>query len=335
MDYSKHLLNVVRNFALSFYLSGFFIFLVGWLWHFSDAVVFGIPLLFHLTAMLLSLREFRIPSIHSLPRLPVCILFVFLALNFLFSLMPPAEHIEYDALLYNLTIPWQHYLRGSMAALDWSMNDKFPMYLQMAQLPFTVICFPWVVKGMSFFALPALLVVCWNFAKTLGFQTKENAWIVAMVSSLALLVKQYGSANFDIINAVYILLGLLYLVRAVQSRFLSDAVLGAVFLGMGCAVKTFMIYSAFSWALAFVVWTKASKKSFTKLDILLIFLPFLSALIFMLPFLLRNMADTGNPFFPLFENIFGPLVTNKIHHEVMDHARHGYGYGHSLVDYFP
>ncbi|MDO8527711.1 MAG: hypothetical protein Q7T03_08500 [Deltaproteobacteria bacterium] len=334
-------MKITRNFVLCHYLSGFFLFLAGWFIGLSPIVLFGIPLFFYSAAILCSRKYFREikwsfvrEKLTGLPPLPVCVIILFLILNFLFSLLPPTEHIEADSLLYNLTIPWQYYLRGGVVPLDWSMNDKFPLYLQMAELPFTVLTFPWAVKVWVIFSWPALLVVIWNMAELLSFQREERAWLVAMISALALLGKQFGAANFDIINTVYILSGFYYLVRASGSKKSGDIVWGAIFLGMACATKTFLVSLVLVWLFAFSIWKLfCSRSSFTKRELGLMFFPLLSAVIFMAPFLIRNAFITGNPFFPLFENWLGPVIENRIHHEVIQHAKYGYGYGRGFFDF--
>lgn len=334
-------MKITRNFILCHYLSGFFLFLVGWLVGLSPLVLFGIPLFFYSAAGFFSRKYFQDikwasirETLKGLPSLPVCVIVLFLILNFLFSLLPPTEHIEADSLLYNLTIPWQYYLRGGVVPLDWSMNDKFSMVLQMAELPFTVLTFPWLVKVWVLFSWPALLVVIWKISELLGFQKEQSVWQLAMISALVLLGKQFGAANFDILNTVYILFGFYYLVRASGSKKSGDMIWGAVFLGMACATKTFLVSLAFVWILAFCIWKLFfSRTHFEKKDMQLILLPLLSAMVFMAPCLIRNFLITGNPFFPLFENVFGPLIENKIHLEVIDHAKYGYGYGKSLFDF--
>lgn len=337
----ENLFKITRNFVVGHYLSGFFLFVLGWQVGLPKAIVYGVPCLFYFAAFFASRRELGTlsrktiaASFQSLPRLACIILSAFFILNFLFSLLPPSEHVEADSLLYNLTIPWQYYLRGGVVPLDWSMNDKFPFYLQMAQLPFTVLAFPWVVKVWMIFFPPALLVVTWAWGSLLGFKQEDKAWIIALTASLALFVKQYGMALFDIPNTVYILSAFYYLVRAIKSQAHSDLIWGALFLGMACAAKTFLVFLLFAWWMALIIWKIISAKKFNKFDGLLVFLPGLFASIFMAPFLIRNWITIGNPVFPLLQNYFGPLIENELHHQVLHHAQYGYGYGRSLLDFF-
>lgn len=342
MNLSENLLKVTRNFVLCHYLSGFFLFVFGWWIGLSETIVFGVPFLFYSLAFYLSRKPFQslswktfLSKFRSLPFLARAILLTFLVLNFLFSLLPPAEHVEADSLLYNLTIPWQYYLRGAIVPLDWSMNDKFSLYLPLAQLPFTVATFPWVIKVWVIFALPCLLAVCWSWTKFLRFSREEGAWILAFISALALLIKQYGAANFDIINTVYTLFGFYYLVRAIKSEQYQEVTWGAILLGMACAAKTFYIYLAFVWLFAFTIWKIfLSRQPFKKWDVGLVFLPFVGAIFFMSPFLIRNTLMVGNPMFPLLTSLFGPVIEFKLHTAVVyQHAHLGYGYGQSLIDF--
>lgn len=328
-------MKAIRNFALAHFLSGFCLFIVGWVWRLSDVVLFGIPLVFYLTALVLSWSPIRV-EIKTLPRFPLAVLVSFLILNFLFCLLPPGEHIEADAMQYHLVIPWQYYLRGGVVPLDWSLNDKYPLYLQMAQLPFTVLTFPWIIKIWNLLALPALMVLAWNFGALLGYAKETRIWMLGFLSALVLFVIQYGTAMFDLLHLVYILLGVFYLVKGIQEENITEGIWGALFLGIACSFKTFFIYLALAWAAAFIVWKLfgGGGWKFRKRDWLFGFLPLLFGLVAMLPFMLRNSLMVGNPVFPLFANFFGTPIENKLIIEMMDYIHNRYGYGRSLLNFF-
>ncbi len=341
MGYSERSLIVIRNMAAAHFLSGFCLFLVGWGYGLPNRIVFGIPTIAYLTALFFSreaFRNFHFKSLHksleTLPRVAMGVIALFLILNILFCLLPPAENLETDALNYHFVIPWQYYLRGGVVNLDWSVPDKYPLYLQMAQLPFTVISFPWIVKIGNMIALPTLLVVAWNLFRLMGLSRNNAAWMVALLSSFSLFVKQYGTAMFDLANAAYCLLGFLYLLRATLSRKGSDMLWGAAILGMACATKTFLIYYAIVWFVAFFVWTIfCQRKSMAKSDFALSLLPLLMGIVFLTPVWCRNFLLTGNPFYPLFLKWFGTLIENEGFYVVMRNVTGQHGYGRSLVDF--
>ncbi len=306
----------------------------------SGGVVLGIPAIVYLLALYFSwhpLTGFNLKSLREslaeIPRIAMGVILLFLVLNISFCLLPPAENQEMDALNYHFVIPWQYYLRGGVIPLDWSIPDKYPLYFQIAQLPFMVISFPWVVKIGTMMALPLLLVVGWHLCRTMGLSRNHTAWAVATLSSLALFVKQYGTAMFDLVYTAYFLLAFLYLLRATLSRKGTEMFLGGMILGMACAAKTFFIYYAIVWFVASVVWRLIFKRQgFSRFDWMLSVFPLLAAILFMLPVWWRNTLLTGNPFYPLFLQWFGPVIENKGFYVSLLRVAEA-GYGRSLLDF--
>lgn len=327
------MLVIARNVAIAHFLSGVLLFLVGWAYGLPKGVVFGVPAAVYGTALWFNRHHWKNFQRAEIPRPAILIIALFLVLNALFCLLPPAENLEIDALNYHFVIPWQYYLRGGVVPLDWSITDKYPLYLQMAQLPFTVLSFPWIIKIGNLIALPALLVTVWYFCQLLGLSKRNAAWMVAVFSSLALFIKQYGTAMFDLAIASYFLLGLVYLLRACISRKKNDLFWGTLILGMACATKTFLIYYAVIWFVAYSFWkTFFYRGSFTKFDFVLALLPSLMAMFFLSPIWYRDFFLTGNPFYPLFLQWFGTLIENDgFHRHVIQNMKPGYG--RSLIDF--
>lgn len=334
MGFPKGLLALLRNVAIAYFFSGFLFFCIGWWWNLSKGVMLGIPFFCYTVAFVFSVKNFRSLSFKPVPSFTFWIIVLFLFLNFLFCLLPPAENLELDALNYHLVIPWQYYLRGAVVPLDWSVPDKYPLYLQMAELPFMAVSFPWVVKIWNMLVLPGILVVAWHWLELLQLPEKQRLWVVALLSALVLYVKQYGTAMFDLINAFYALLGFFYLVRSVQSSKKSDLLWGSLFLGITGSLKTFFIYNIFIWMVGYFIWKIFFLRShLNKKDWLRICLPFVTALFFLSPVWVRNGFLVGNPFFPLFLKIFGPSVENEGLHMVFKNLSVQHGYGHSLIDF--
>lgn len=335
-------LNLARNFAFGHFLSGWSLFVLGIFLGLPGFLLILVSVFFYGGAFWFSRKEWRSFSwnafwdgLSALPRWPLMIAALFWILDLLFCLLPPGEHIEADGLIYHLAIPWQYYLRGGVVPLDWSVNEKFPLYLQMAQLPFTVLSFPWVVKIWQIAAHTGLLAVIWSWAAALGCLPRQRIWILAFFSALALFAKQYGTAMFDWANLLYTLLGFFYLSEGVRRQKRGAIFWGALFLGIAASAKTFYIFLPFVWFLSF--WTtqifSRTWKPLRK-NIAISILPFFSALLWMLPVYSRNFFLVGNPFFPLFLDWLGPVMDNRVAYEVANHIRLGiYGYGYSFFDF--
>lgn len=339
MRLSERLLILVRSFALCHYLAGFLLFLTGWVFKISDPLLFSIPLLSYGIAFFLSRKAFRgfdIPSLKRdlarFPKLPFFIILLFLTLNFLFCLLPPAENLEGDALNYHLAIPWQYYLRGKAVPLDWSVADKYPLYLQMAELPFMVLAFPWIIKIWNMATLPALMIVLFSLLGLFRLSLPQKGFIPALAVSCLLFATQYGSALFDLTNTLYIIIAFYSLLRAYQNRTTKDLIYGSLFMGMSCALKTFYVYFVFAWIFPFLIWRLCqTPKNLKKMDFAYVVTPLLAALVFLLPFWTRNFLNTGNPIFPLFSHFFNSPFDNA---GVLERVRHQFGYGFSLFDFF-
>lgn len=339
MGFSERFLILIRSFAFCHYGIGFLLFIFGWQWGLTDPILFGIPIFLYCLAVVLSRKAFQnwegrslLQKVASIPHLPLAIILLFLSLNFLFCLMPPAENLEGDALNYHLVIPWQYYLRGAVTYLDWSVADKYPLYLQMAQLPFTVATFPWIVKFWNLFTVPALMVLLYSFLSSFKIPLFQKSYLLALTSGLALFVIQYGSAMFDLANALYALFAFYYLTRAVKTEGRGDLFCGTLFMGMASATKTISLYFAFVWAFSFLVWRLCqTPRRFRSFDGLLLGGPFVTALLFLAPVWLRNTIHTGNPIFPLLSNFFHSPFDNG---GILEGVRYEFGYGYSLLDYF-
>lgn len=348
MPLAETLLRIVRNFAAAHFLSGFFLFVIGWRLGLSPGVVAGVPIFCYGLALAGSRKEIPalkfskiLDSLQTLPRLPLAVITVFFALNFFFCLLPPGEHTEADALLYHLTLPWQYYLRGEVGGLEWALGDKFPLYLQMAQLPFTVLMFPWVVKLWNLFVVPGLFLLLWKWGELLEIRPPDRAWMIALFSSLTFFGKQFGTAMFDLGVLFYLLLGFFYLARSALASWgrpaaNSDSLWGILLLGMACAQKSFLVYAAVVWGAGYFLWKIFRRKDDVKIAFSwsLFFLPALTAAIWLLPVFFRNWQLTGNPFFPMFLDFFGTEIDNPLILEVMDYVQNRYGYGRSLLHFF-
>lgn len=332
----------MNSFAFFHFLSGFLLFLLGMWVGLPKTLLFAVPLLCYAAALYTARRgiaqfferkAWRIPA--DWPRFPLAVILFFFALNLAFSLLPPGDHVEADGLIYHLAIPWQYYLRGGVTEISWSVNDKFPLYLQMAQLPFTVLTFPWIVKIWQIAAHAFLLAVVWNWAAKMRCSAAERLWILAFLSAMALFAKQYGTALFDLVNLVYILLGFFYLFEGVEEKKRGSIAWGSVFLGIACTAKTFYLYLALVWFLAFWCYRFLAKQKFSAWQMIWISAsPLLSALFWMLPVYARNVSLTGNPFFPLFLEKLGPRIDNPVVYDVAKNGYMGiYGYGHSILDF--
>ncbi len=59
-----------------------------------------------------------------------------LLVGFVAALRPPHFPQEYDAVHYQMGIPWQHLVRHDLGPIRWAVTDLWPMALQWGMAPF-------------------------------------------------------------------------------------------------------------------------------------------------------------------------------------------------------
>lgn len=205
--------------------------------------------------------------------------------------VPP---IGWDALTYHLPLP-AHYLRcGSLADSHDILNSTFPQAVEMLYLWMLA----WEPSGQAALAvnlvcLPLLVVLTVKLARALG---APRPW--RLLAGLAVLLmpmtnRLAGYHTTDIPLAAFSTLALLLLAR----RQYGTALLAA---GMAAACKyTGLII--FAGVLAAVLW-QADWRARLRL---LLWAP-LALLLTAGPWLLRNVAHTGNPVYPFARAYFAP-----------------------------
>ena len=100
MGISENLLIIARNLLVAYFLNGFVLFLTGWAFGLSRSNIYSISfialILFvaggYSSMCNLYLTGFR-SALSRLPKIPLGIILLFLLLNFLFCLLPPAEYL--------------------------------------------------------------------------------------------------------------------------------------------------------------------------------------------------------------------------------------------------
>lgn len=214
-------------------------------------------------------------------------------------LAPPADG---DAVRYHLLLPKRDLELGAIRAIyGWSTYDFFPALMEMLFRWGLAVAGPRTAQFIhSLFALVAALAT-WAMSRRVGLS--KNDALVAAVLFLSIRVVMYQSATADIDQAVTASFAVLVvLVLASRENPCMDL---AVLMGLmgGCLlnIKYNGIVLIFIISVVIVINILVSRRSISSFLIFCIVL-----MLCFVPLLSRNFIETGNPIFPLYNNLFGP-----------------------------
>lgn len=217
----------------------------------------------------------------------------------------PDPH-PYDVMSYHLQVPREWYELGRIAPLHHNVFSFFPMSVEVHFLALMhLLGGPW--KGMyacQFFNAwlsVALVVGIYGAGRTLNAGTTRGlALIAAVLTALMPWTIKLGSVAYtETALMLMSAMSLAWLLRAMQQQSLSAGVIAGLFGGLACAVKypavPMLVLTAAAAALIAGLLTRALPRRL----IGLVAVYCATALIAFSPWLVRNMAWSGNPVFPL------------------------------------
>lgn len=234
--------------------------------------------------------------------------------------LPP----EADAVDYRIPIIKWILRHGSYPNWPWSYVDDFPMLAELIMAPFYAIS-PGLARivPLSFHLLAGISAggICNSLMKEIFPDRKfrPSTWILLAGAWIVCLRPLAIQINIFLTDTAATALALLSIWMVLENRIKLAG------LGMGLCLAT----KYFMWPLsvgifALVVYRAENRSRFRSI------LDFSGiAAVFILPLLIRNyLVNAGNPFFPLFENIFRPSGEN------LEPWLDGYGRGKTLLDLF-
>jgi len=246
--------------------------------------------------MLSQIRNFK-PKL-NFESLLIAVISVFSILAVLSALVPPFLWDEMD---YHLALPkiWARH------------NELVPVFSKwLSELPSNVnmlYTMGLILKNgilSKFFALSYGLLLAasiYSFGKR--FYTRKIALLATSIYlSLPMIMNHIGSAYVDIPVASMVFLALYCFVIWINSNNLEWLYLSGIFTGLSLASKHTAIFPAIILGI-FVVYYSVKNHSFKALKPVIIF--GVIALLFVIPWLAKSHAHTGNPIWPLAYGIFG------------------------------
>lgn len=223
---------------------------------------------------------------------------VVLALQTLINLVPPVAR---DELTYHLAVPALYLRAGHSIDLPFLMHSYYPMLMEMLYIPF--------LAQLPANAPKFLHLACGAAASALLYlylATRVRP-VVALAASVVLLstptvVALGASAYVDLGLFLYTAVAVIGMLRWSETGRPADLIISA--LGAGCAAGVKyngLVVLALIGAAVLVLAPRKDRAAPLRAAVAFGVI----ALLPLLPWLLKNAIDTGNPFFPLFNDFMG------------------------------
>ncbi len=227
----------------------------------------------------------------------LCFAFLILELGLgLFSaLRPPHLPQEYDAIHYQMGVPRQLLIQHSLAWINWSVTDLWPMAMQWGMAPVS-LAFSTINKLPQFIFTLGVAACLWRLAKKIAPQGEKllplTFPLLAFFGAHGVMI-QIGSGMMDLPALYLLLLGLL---GFLEKRYAVAALALAVYAGS----KAFHPFQIGAMIIGGLTWHFFTQKKMLISQVFTRFLPLLLG--FSLLLLARSsivsLAATGTPLFP-------------------------------------
>jgi hypothetical protein len=279
-------------------LLGLLIFFLGTLHLLLVNLIRGLVLATALPGLYLLFSRLRPLKITRTSIIEASVIFLF-SIPLLMTLVHPTYF--YDALYYHLALPRQYLLRNSIAPIPSISYSHFPEIAEMIYLAGLAVSGQVAAQLVNFLFWLAIILLGRELFQALFGPDKK---IFAVIALLALPIFSLlgGLISNDLVLGFFILTGSCVLVMKNISSGKRAFVFGLV-AGLACSVKLnaylYMLIPQSLW-LAYLILNR-DKNAFVKSALIA-----LAAFVFVCaPFLIRNFATVGNPFFPALTSVLG------------------------------
>ena len=238
------------------------------------------------------------PSGHTL--LPLAGIFIALSFALVGALAPEIEH---DALWYHLWLPQRWLDAGGPVDIVDEYVSLYPLAWQLLYGGATVIGGQGAAKLLHFCCLPLLASATWLLARSLF--PRANAMIAAALAVMSpTIIWEATTAYVDLALALFLTLSVDALVRFERTSNRRWLVVGAVMMGAALSIKHLALLALASLALVLLARAVALRLlpgSHVRNAAMFVVI----ALAVPLPWYVRAIAASGNPFFPDLYAVFG------------------------------
>ena len=230
----------------------------------------------------------------------IFIILLFFILNFICSLTPETF---YDSLLYHLGVPSFYLLNHKIVNVPNNIFSNFPQNIEMIYLISLSLNNEILAKLINLtIGVLTLLLVYFFVKKNINQRTALVS--ICIFYSIPMISTNQVNTQIDVGLTFYVILSLFSLLNWINSNFKNRyyLILSGLFSGFSLGSKYSSIF--FFVPLIIIVVTSMVLRKFRKEKIiknLLIFIIF--SLVFVLPWLIKNLLFNKNPFYPYFSNM--------------------------------
>ncbi len=233
----------------------------------------------------------------------------------------------YDSLVYHLACPGSYIQQHKIIYFPYNLLSNFPQNLEMLYTMALLLCDDIVANLIHFSFAIMLILGIYSFCRRY-FQNKQMNFLSILVffstPSIMLLA---GGTYIDLGLTFFVFMSVYALINWWQSNRYFWFIISAVFNGLALTTKYTGIISLFILTV-FVLWKlimKDKNRNFANILRHFVIYLFLPCLI-LLPWLIKNFAYTGNPFFPFLCRVFkGNNLNVELAENYINHVhQHGF-----------
>lgn len=270
----------------------------------------------------------RIKRQTLLTKIVMVVLLLFMLINILNALVPPAGR---DALLYHLRMPKYFVATGYAAPQQMNYYSYFPALTEMLYTLGVLLSNDYCAHLIHlWFGVLAALAI-FSFVRSLSgtqtaFLSTLTFYSLPVVSNISAL------AYIDLALCFFTILAMGFFFTALKNGDLRLGVLSAILLGFSVAVKYLGLFSVIiSFIILLIHLLRSPSSERQPLFRYGICLFLISALVAS-PWYIRNCIVAGNPVYPFFFSVFGGLGWDGTKQYMLDAFQGSYGMGQSLGD---
>jgi hypothetical protein len=233
--------------------------------------------------------EFRLPvdRLYTIPLVPAFIVLLIVGLS---ALSLP---IKNDTLYYHLGLPELWLADGGIVFYSTITYSATALSGELLITPVCHFCSPagaqffvFLIGVMAIFALGEFFYRIAGGPRILG---------MLVLVSVPLYAGLMADAKNDFLAAGFALISVYFYIRHIESKGLGHMALAGIFSGLAASTKT----NALIFLLAMVIVILLSRH---RLKDIIMFI--VAAMVFAAPWYLKALIDTGNPFYPFYDNLF-------------------------------
>ncbi len=215
---------------------------------------------------------------------------------FLFSLAPA---LFYDSIEYHLAIPNYYILKGKITYMEGNVFSNMPLYLYMLYLFGILIKNEILASLLNFLMGITLTLSLITFSKRFLF---PNYSFISSLSLLSLPLTSFlmSTPIVELPLSLFLMLSFYSLLLFIRTQKNGWLLITGIFAGFSAGMKYQGLFIFLLIPVVLLIFERRINENIRAIIII-----FSISILVSLPWFLKNFIYTGNPFYPMFFNIFG------------------------------